>query len=530
MKRTTAFVLALLLAGCGLTRPPEVNVEDQWADAMRRLGMFSVYPATEDVLPGDIYLLVPPPYGVGAWTERQYEAIVPGVSPGFDSRRFSLLRLGSLAIERPQAARARPLGTMSLREHIEEQQRERPRIQPLPSASTEFVATQPQGARRPRIDTPAGTPGQTYAIGGADQNVIATRLQRSAIPSLTVARVTETQLGAAGILGNFAANLVGSAGGEVGLTIALRDVQELTVEPWRARSLLDAIGPAVFDQRVMPGDLLYWLQVLRVGRNDRYNLRDPACRGDEAALNRQGVQVAVVTRVIYAGSIEYSFSRRVSGAVRAALDLQGTLAQNIRQAPQVPAVVVNTGGTSPPPAGSGGTTPPATPGAQARDDLAGRLSALTGLTSGDGARAGVTTAFGIGTLGTLSLIEIFNRPIAVGAGSRLTMTFHEALAGPDTNRLGLRFAATEAACRALLGDSVMEAARTPLWRAMAATQDDGNVPARLPGTAAVAQRGPDPLLPDPPARTASARNAAALPVAQPDTGQIAPRQFLRNSP
>ncbi len=148
------------------------------------------------------------------------------------------------------------------------------------------------------------------------------------------------------------------------------------------------------------------------------------------------MQVAVVTRVIYAGAIEYSFSRRLATAVQAAVDLQGTLAQNIRQAPQVPAAVVvnNNSGSG---AGSGAgqqQTPPTPPAAQLRDAIAARLSGLTGVTTGENGRAGVRTSFGIGTLGALSLTETFNRPIAVGAGSRLRLAFHQVLAGEEASK------------------------------------------------------------------------------------------------
>jgi hypothetical protein len=523
MKRAACLACALMLVGCGLTRPPELNVEDQWADAMRRLGLFSFYPATEDVLPGDIYLLVPPPYGADVWLRRQAESVIPGATPVFDPRRFSLLRLGSLAVERPEQARRRPLAAMSLREHLEEQQRERPRIQPPPAPDAAAAVARPPGAGgAPRASVTSGQ-GGAFPIGGADQNEIRTRLQRSAIPSLTVARVTETQLGAAGIFGNFGANLIGSAGGEVGLTIALRDVQELNIEAWRARTLFDSIGPAVFAQRIRPADLLYWLDVLRAGRSDRYSLIDPVCRGNDRHLRDQDVQVAVVTRVMYAGAIEYSFSQRVSAAVRAALDLQGALAQNIRQSPQIPTVTVNAGTPPPPPAGQQ-PPPPATPQDAARNELAGRLSGLTGITGGENARAGVRTSFGIGSLGSLSLIETFNRPVAVGAGSRLVMSFHDALAGPSYGATGARFLETVRFCEDRIGAPAMAAARDTLWNVM--TPATGLPAPAGGGQDPNAERGPDPFQPDPPARAATAGARPVTPTPARDEPTAIPQRQL----
>jgi len=66
-----------MLAACNLTRPPELDVEQQWSDAMRRLAMFGFYPVSEDVQPGDVLLYAPPRTGFTAFVERQFDDALP---------------------------------------------------------------------------------------------------------------------------------------------------------------------------------------------------------------------------------------------------------------------------------------------------------------------------------------------------------------------------------------------------------------------------------------------------------------------
>lgn len=489
MLRSIWLPLALALAGCSAPRAPELDVEQQWSDAMRRLGLFAFYPATEDVRPGDIYLLVPPPSGKEPWVGRQFDAVVPWSRPDYDGSRFSLLRMATLApLPQRPAAQGIPQSQMTTLDHIRAQQEERFRIQPLPREEDVLEEGARRAAGRPRLERisdnpPADAP---YHLGHADQAARPIRLQRSAIPALTVARVTEGQLAAAGIFGNFAANLGLSSGSEVALTISLRDVQEINLDTWRVRALYDAHGSRTLQEKVTPNDMMLWLSALRGGRNWRYDLVDEACNGDADALRNQGVQVAIVTRVIYAGAIEYSFSRRAATAVQAALDLQGALAQNIRQPPQVPAAVVvnNTNNEG---AQNQNQNQNQTPASQVRDAIAARLSGLTGITAAEGARAGVRSTFGIGTFGSLSLTETFNRPIAVGAGSRMRLAFHQVLAGreesdvlsdrPPRNRpiLVRRFEDTEETCAVHFQmRGRRDFSRAALWSAM--TGGDTNVP------------------------------------------------------
>lgn len=384
-----SWLLAVGLAMAGCASPPELDVERQWGDSMRRLAMFGFYPMSEDVQVGDLFLHAPPRDG----TRRSVA-------------RFSLLRVASLPRERNRERDVRS----GVLDHLRWQQTEdRLRIQALPERGGT------QGA--PRAVTRGTAPQEgRYDVGHADEAAADVRLQRSAIPALTVGRVSEAQLGAAGIFGNFGARTGLGWSSATALTIALQDIQEMTLDSWRLSRML-RVNEAHLNDRARAEHLLFHLGQLRP------DLLEYACRADEERLNREQVELLVMGRVLYAGGIEYSFSRNAETAVRLAVDLQSTLPGQ-RQAPQVP-------GTFPAfqPGAASRPTPAATePAAAAGQRLATLLSAVTGETGG-GSRAGATTSFGVGSFGTLALKTTFNRPIAVGAGSRVRTSFLAALRG-----------------------------------------------------------------------------------------------------
>jgi hypothetical protein len=177
-------------------------------------------------------------------------------------------------------------------------------------------------------------------------------------------------------------------------------------------------------------DLLFYLGQLNA------RLQADACNGRVDRLTARKVEVAVVNRVVYAGGIEYSFTRNAETALRAAFDLQGVLPHQ-PQAPVVPSLPADDGRLTP----VGMTPPPnATDATLASGQrLAGLMQAATGETGQTGARAGIATSFGIGTFGSLALKQDFNRPIAVGMGARIRYPFYHVLAGnmgPEAPRNG----------------------------------------------------------------------------------------------
>lgn len=383
---STAAALVALLSLAGCQSPPELDVERQWADSTRRLNFFGFYPMTEDVRVGNVYLHAPPPDGSAS------------------QPRFSLQRIGSF--RRDDVVR-----------ELVSQERDRIHIQPLPARQQNRGSNAGGRAQPEAIETIASCAAEHF--GHADSAGCALRLQRSAIPALSVGRITAGQLGAAGLIGNFGARLGLGASSQTAVNISLLNVQEMTLDAWRAARLYQRHGDD-FADIARAEELLAALGQLRP------DLLPAACNGDRQRLARAGIEVLMVTRVVFAGGVEYSFSNNAETAIRAALDLQSALPGQPR-APVIPAL---------PTATPAGRDNPGTPPAQVADleragqRLADLLKGITGESGSAGARAGVTTSFGMGTFGTLALKEEFNRPIAVGAGSRLRMAFHELLAGP----------------------------------------------------------------------------------------------------
>ncbi|TDH62944.1 hypothetical protein E2C06_09705 [Dankookia rubra] len=287
-----------------------------------------------------------------------------------------------------------------------------------------------------------------------------------------MARVTQAQLGAAGILGNFAANLGAGFASQAEIHINLRDVQELGLDAWRVNALYDFSGPQMYYNRVLPQNLLMWLSELRS------DLVRPACAGDVGYLGRSQVALYAVNRVLYSGGIEFSFSSNAQRAIRAVVDLQGALPRDIRRAPEVPPLTAQNqgGGQQPQSNPNARGTRADEPGANAESQRVNALmSSVTGVSN---SRAGVHASLGIGTFGQLALIENFNRPVAVGAGSRFRIDFHEALRGTLPDRATDEDRAKWDEYRFLLADRFCRNefdanyGRDALWRAMTKQEPD----------------------------------------------------------
>jgi hypothetical protein len=52
--------LVLVLGSAACRSPPDMDLEEQWGDTMRRLAMFGFHPMSENVQIGDLYLHAPP--------------------------------------------------------------------------------------------------------------------------------------------------------------------------------------------------------------------------------------------------------------------------------------------------------------------------------------------------------------------------------------------------------------------------------------------------------------------------------------
>jgi hypothetical protein len=401
--------IVMMLAGVGTSScqsPPEMDVERQWADTMRRLNMFGFYPPTEDVQVGDIYLHVPPAGG------------------GPSLPRFSLVRVASYS------------KADLLRELTAQQIDDRLAIQPLPGPKAGSNA-----ADAPAPVTAAdGTTGcGDYQIGHADQDKCRLRLRRSAIPALTVGRVTSAQLGAAGLLGNVGARLGLGSSTETAVHVYVSNIQELVLDAWRFSHMQER-GSRRVDGRIWAEDLISALGQMRP------DLALPACKGDVSRLQRNGVTVEVINRVVYAGAVEYSFTHNAETAVRLALDLEAAGGQGKPKIPSLPAS--QGGGVGNNNAGNAGSAEDATAAAKASGArLAGLLGSLSGETGSTEPRAGINSSFGVGTFGNMALKVNFNRPIAVGAGSRVRYSFYDWANGTNDGYFDYKLAGAAQYCR-----------------------------------------------------------------------------------
>jgi hypothetical protein len=378
---SAVFGTALALGACALS-PPQIDIEKQWTDAMGRLNLTGLYPPTEDVQIGDVFIHV------------------PNSSASKSGPRFSWRRLATVS---PQAL---------LSELRDQQVTYRLAIKPL-------IAAKDGPPERPKVPTgnewEKGVSGEPnckgYHIGNADDMECLVRMQRSALPGVEVGRLTDAQIGAAGTFGNLGAKIGLGNSSATAVAITLKDVQELSLDAWRLQRLRREKQASVY-YLAWAEDALFQLHQMR------HELLQPACNGERERLEREGVEVVVVTRVLYAGTIEYNFTSNAQTAMKLAVDLQSAL-EGQPQAPQVPASL---------PKGSGdAATQAATPDA-AGQRLASLLSSVTGETGTAAARAGASASLGIGTYGNLKLNQTFNRPMAVGAGARWRLSLHDLLA------------------------------------------------------------------------------------------------------
>ncbi|UKJ73350.1 hypothetical protein [Azospirillum brasilense] len=237
------------------------------------------------------------------------------------------------------------------------------------------------------------------------------RLGHASIPKLTAARLTEAQVGASGLLGNFGANLGFASGSNVALTIELKDLQQLQLELPIAMDMLRRL--VVADTAVRPG------AVVRIMARRWPEGTKHLCRGDFAKI-RDGMSVAIATRVLYAGKVEYQFSRSAEMALRLAIHATSVL-EGQPQAPTVPSLP--TGKTE---ALAAAETSEA---ARVRASVNALLASVTGGETGKA--AGGHTTLAIGSLGGTSLSSQFPRPLAVGAGTSLVFPAENALLPQD---------------------------------------------------------------------------------------------------
>jgi hypothetical protein len=476
-----------MAAGCAPSLP-ELAVEPQWAEAMARLSMFGIYPAREDVMVGDLLLYVPTSRG----------------GPG----------AGEIA--RTLATRLASPPCWLLMRELGWQGRERPRLQPIPVASAAEQTAPAVPVARP------GTAGGAYGgqgdvcdraergdfeIGSSDdlRATPAVRLQRAAVPKLTVARLTEGQLSGQGIFGPIGATLGLSASGNTALTVELKDIEMLRLDPPRVSDLLRHL--LVRDHRRWQGETLpapAGEAARTAGGDTRLALRDRehrfhpadliraldqrssrdrplatlACAGDFAAIARHGARVIAANDVMYARNITFSFNRSSGAAARLALDLQEVLGLGGATVPGA--------APSPTPDAAAAAPDPAATARTLAEDRLRRLRALAGASPGMDAAA--RAEFGVSSSGELALSTTTARPMAVGFGAALEYPIEHVM----IPTAAWQIAEVKSVCGTLVHQPLSARTEALLQRNLAWVQATSTM---TPGNFAALERMVDPLPP-----------------------------------
>ncbi|MBB5695964.1 hypothetical protein [Muricoccus pecuniae] len=359
--------------------------------------MFAIYPPSEDVMVGDIFLHIP------------------------DARFFDLVRITSA----PRSL---------LAEQLCYQEGDRLASDAIKDGADGAGTTLTQCRRNElrRVLPFDGTTGTSHL----------TRLREAAIPTLEVGRFSEGEIGGAGLFGNFGAALGVGRSGAAALRVELKSLQTLTLDELRGSRLIEDISISRIRRVNREGgtdypNTLTPLMLIRslVFADNRNGTQTGArfCRGDFSTLDRTGARIVVANRILYAGAVNFDFMTQTVGTMRLAIDFASTLA-NLPQAPVVPTL----SGASPPPPKDAAGAPPAalgkpaeTPPREAGLDFEAHRTALMAAvarvitlpadTPGRAA-ARLTT----GRFGNLTLHQPFARPAAVGMGAALHFSLADA--------------------------------------------------------------------------------------------------------
>jgi hypothetical protein len=393
MRRATlATLAAAFLAGaCAQPLPPRLDAERQWARAISDLGMFPIYPPSEDVMVGDAFLHLP------------------------DARYFDLVRITTAPAELLARAFC-----------FQEDGR--------------FGADATNGGARGTVRTgdlatPAGRDacaarrGIAPAAGPAGDHHLL-RFREAQVPTLDVGRFSQGEIAGAGLFGNVAAALGVGWSSASAVRVELGDLQTLSMDEIRGLELLEFIAVERrrrvgatgrdFVTALTPNMLLRSL-----AQGDIRNGTSWAphfCSGGFEVLDGRGIRVVVANRLLFANKVTFDFLSESVGAARAALDLTSVLtgAPPPTAAPAPPAAV-------PAPAASAA---PAEGFEARRAEMLRSVHQILNTNTETGRVTGRITA---GRFGTLALERTFIRPAAVGMGAALHFSLADAAlpAGED---------------------------------------------------------------------------------------------------
>jgi hypothetical protein len=404
----------LLLSGCGLP-PPQLDAETQWHEAMANLGMFGIYPPSEDVMVGDAFLYVP-----GA---RYFNLVRVTSAPGDRlAEQFCWQEQDRLALDSP------PVSEVAAAEG-------RARRPGSPGGAAGNV-TCPQPRRRGQEDRwdnlRAVAP---FDAAPAQLAGRVTRLREAAVPTLEVGRFSQTQVAGGVTSGNIGLALGLGSSSASAVRVDLTQLQSAALEEVRGFRLMELIQLSRLN-RIAKGEreepnaltpLMLARSLWHADNRGSTSLLRSFCDGRFRDLVEQGVRVIVANRVLYAGGVSFDFLSEDVFATRFALDFASALA-NARQNPQVrdlPGSGAQQGQPPPPPRDQ---ARPAPQGSAALDAELARLARFAGdlLTLPAGGPGQASGRITVGRFGNLALRRDFARPAAVGMGAALHFPVNEA--------------------------------------------------------------------------------------------------------
>ena len=385
-----AMLAAWMLAGCAPPQPPKLDVEKQWGDAIGNLGLFPIYPPSEDVMVGDAFLYLP------------------------DAQFFNLVRVTAA----PLAMLARQFCY---------QEKDRMVLDTLKDAKDGRVPAAHDDCLPPPVaGKPQEIPQRIAAHDAEAKATHATRLREAAIPRLEVGRFSEGELAGAGLLGNFGAALGIGTSASAALSVELGNLQGLTLDELRGSRLLEGIAVGRVREvrregRDFPNSLTPMMLIRSLRLADHRGgtrLGETFCRGGFAELDENGARLVVANRVLYAGKVTFEFLNERVTAARFALDFAGAIAglPQPTATPGLPAAPA----IAPPAAPPAGANPLDVQKAQMLA-TANRIMSL-----GADGPAKVSARMTTGSFGRLALEKDFHRPAAVGMGAALHFPLWEA--------------------------------------------------------------------------------------------------------
>ena len=242
-------VLVVALNACSSSDVPEVPVEEQWRKTIHNFSLIPIYPMREGVFVGDVRLTVDP------------------------------------SVVEPQILPYRNIGHIDLSEELESHYTKRPEF---PATKTPENLT---GSATEQKAWPQPTaPNSIFSSGGS-----ANRLRLAALPGVKVATVFEGSVGARAPVqgvGNVGAGA--AAESRRVLNISLSGIEELEAPS-------DFLLKQKFDSLCKDDKSGYTLENLRFVLGQMIGVPTPEL------LEKAKPKIAIISRVLYARSIDYTF-------------------------------------------------------------------------------------------------------------------------------------------------------------------------------------------------------------------------------